>query len=159
MKRISFKKIIVILVLVFIFIVSSIIFPLCYTNSWMIRGQIGDTFNIISSVATLVASIIAIITLIFYGNQIIEQKNEINFGIKRQDEIEKLLSEISLTLGQNTKNSQINLEIKALLNIIEVKRIQIDNAKLEKMTNTTISNLEIELSENIKKLEKLLKTI
>lgn len=159
MEKLNFKKIVIISSIFLIIILSVILFPLLYSKNWVERGQIGDTFNIISSFSTLIACIIGLITFIFYSQELIEQKKEIDFTSKRQNEIEKSLHDISLTLKKNTIDSRKNLEVKSYLNIIEMKRNQIQEAKLNGLTNTTISNLEIELNENISKLENLLKSI
>ncbi|WP_185216763.1 MULTISPECIES: hypothetical protein [Chryseobacterium] len=159
MEKLNFKKIVIISSIFLIIILSVILFPLLYSKNWVERGQIGDTFNIISSFSTLIACIIGLITFIFYSQELIEQKKEIDFTSKRQNEIEKSLHDISLTLKNNTIDSRKNLEVKSYLNIIEMKRNQIQEAKLNGLTNTTISNLEIELNENISKLENLLKSI
>lgn len=159
MEKLTLKKIIIISLLILTILISSILFPLIYSKSWTERGQIGDTFNIVNSFSTLIASVIGIITLIIYSKEIIEQKKEIAFTSKRQDEIEKNLAEISLTLNHINLDSRINLKIKSLLNIIEMKKIKIQKAKTEGLTNTSIYNLEFELDENIIKLENLLKSI
>lgn len=159
MEKLNLKKTIIISFVFLIVILSVILFPLLYSENWAERGQIGDTFNIVSSFSTLIACIIGLVTFIFYSQELIEQKREIDFTSKRQNEIEKSLSDISLTLKNNTLNSRKNLEIKSYLNIIEMKKTQIQQAKINGLTTTTISNLEIELNENISKLENLLKSI
>lgn len=152
------NKYLVISILSILAISSSFTFPLFYSDNWPERGQIGDSFNIVNSVSTLIASVAAIITLGFYGNQIIEQKEEITLIIQRQSEIENKLSDISFTLQEITRNANRDVKIKSLLNIIELKRIQVKEAKANNLSNTTISNLEIEIGNNLKQLEVFLKS-
>ena len=159
MEKIITKNVVWIIIITIIIIFSSILYPLIYSDNWAERGQIGDTFNIVNSISTLIACVIGVITLIFYGIQIIEQKKEIDFGANRQNEIEKNLSEIAATLKQTTINSNTNLKIQSYLNIIEMKRNQIANSKSVGLSTTAVANLQIEMNENIIKLETLLKSI
>jgi hypothetical protein len=155
----NYKLIIWIAFIVIVILTSSILFPILYTDNWEKRGQIGDSFNIVNSIATLIACVIGVITLFLYGMQITEQKREIIFGSKRQLEIENNLAEISLALKQITANSKSNLEIQSLLNIIEMKKNQIDKSKTFGLTRTAITNLEMEMNEHLNKLESLLKSL
>ncbi len=150
---------IIILIFIGVTITSTIFIPYLKFDDWSIRGQFGDMFNIVNASASLIASLVALFTLFYYGRELATQSKKINETRKRQLSIENNLLAISKTLELIEKRNETSLIIKATLEQIGLKREDIYKAKKNRISEMRINKFEKELTLLREKLKTNLKKI
>ncbi len=156
--KIKLNEVLILLVFT-ILIISTILIPYLSFKDWDIRGQFGDMFNVVNSIAGLLGTIVAIYTLIFYGREISNQNRSLSETQKRQLNIEENLLNISRTLGLLQENNNISLRIKSIIELIELKKEEIFYSKKSNEALSKINRLEKELNNLKKELNNNLKKI
>ena len=150
---------VLLLLFITILISSSILVPYLSFQEWSIRGQFGDMFNVVNSLATLIGTTVAIFTLIFYGREISNQNKNLSQTQTRQLKIEENLLAISKTLELIERNNNVSLKIKSTVELIELKKEEIYFSKKSKETLSKINRLEKELNHLKKDLNNNLEKI
>jgi Na+/H+ antiporter NhaC len=150
---------IVILIILGLIIVSTILIPYLNFKDWPTRGQFGDMFNVVNSVATVLATLVALFTLFYYGRELTSQSKKMNETRTRQANIEDNLLAISETLKQLEERNETSLIIRSTLELIDLKKEDIYRARKNKISETKINRLENELSALRKKLNTNLEKI
>jgi predicted PurR-regulated permease PerM len=143
--KIRFWEIVVLLFLGLI-ISSTILVPYLKFETWTVRGQFGDMFNVVNATASLLATLVALFTLFYYGKEIASQNRKMNETRNRQLNIENNLLAISKTLELIEKRNEAALIIRSVLEQIDLKKEDILRAKKNKLSNTKINRLENELT-------------
>ena len=141
---------VIILLIIAILVASTILIPYLKFDNWTIRGQFGDMFNVVNASASLLATLVALFTLFYYGRELLSQSKKMNETRERQLNIEDNLLAISKTLELIEKRNETSLIIKSTLELIELKREDIYRAKKNKVSELKINQLEKELK-NLRK--------
>lgn len=141
---------IVALIILGILVASTILIPYLKFDDWTIRGQFGDMFNVVNASASLLATLVALFTLLYYGRELTSQSKRMNETRERQLGIEDNLLSISKTLEQIENRNETSLIIRSTLELIALKKEDIIRARKNKLSELKINRLEKEL-DNLRK--------
>jgi len=137
---------IIILAIIGLIVASTIFIPYLKFDDWTIRGQFGDMFNVVNASASLLATLVALFTLFYYGRELTSQSKKMNETRERQLSIEDNLLAISKTLELLEKRNETSLIIKSTLERIDLKKEDIYRARKNKISEMKINRLEKELT-------------
>jgi len=156
--KVKFWEIIT-LILIGILVASTILIPYLKFDDWTVRGQFGDMFNVVNASASILATLVALFTLFYYGRELISQSKKMNETRKRQLSIEDNLLSISKTLELIEQRNETSLIIRSTLELIDLKKEDIYRAKKNKISELKINRLEKELNSLRKELNTNLQKI